>query len=445
MKKFVFALFFICCAVYAFAAPVPYAHLITYPDMGMPFFRHIINGDTATYSICISKDVTATYNERKVEDIFLYSVNQWFDTTKDFINFTYGGRKKFKDILNILEHRGPIRKVDCSFYDQDQINKQGSDLVILITNDISKHCGSDALSCYNTEDNILFFPENMDTSLDNILFGKQRLYNYIVTHELGHAFGLADKYEGAISYSSFIYNSGVKRPSVMAVSKFITCDDVDGFITSIDRITHTKRTFKSFCKDGIVIDNGKSIAFVEGEKYTVKEFYKDFDIEIVSTYEKDAKTDDGYFIDMTLDNFDKSENALSVLRYMGFDISDEVLLSKYKVKIHAYIKERDYHKEHSTQIHRMPQGLTSSILLLDGKEEQVIAWELFSEHNFPVRTIIEQNKVEELDRKIMLPIINYFPPRIRVQDNLLKETEAKINRFSEKSVKSALNNDIKNH
>lgn len=444
-KIYILSLILISSMAFAFAAPAPYAHLVNYVDMGKPFLTHIINGNTATYSICVSKEVKA-YDEKKMEDIFFYSVNQWFDTTKDFINFTYGGRTDFKDILNILEHRGHIRKVDCDFLDQDQNNKQMPDLIIFITDDISKYCNFGALSCYNSEENVLFFPEKINTSfMYDIVFGKQRLYNNIVTHELGHAFGLADEYPGVISHSSFIYNSGVKRPSIMESGKYITCDDVDGFITSIDRIKHTKRTFKSFCQDGTIIDDGKAVAFTKGKINTVKEFYRDFDAEIVTTYEEDSKVDDNYFLDITLDNFDKSENAVSVLHDMGFYINDETLLSKYRVQIHAHIKERDYPKEHSTQIYRMPQGLVSSILLLDDKEEQVVVWDLLSQESAPVRTIIEQNKVEELDRKIMLPIINYFPPRIRVQDNLLKETEAKINRFAEKSVKSSWDNDIQKH
>lgn len=76
----------------------------------------------------------------------------------------------------------------------------------------------------------------------------------IVVHEFGHAFGLGDEYisRRPSDYSTLEAGEGIMHHHYTT----ITCDEVDGIITLIDRFAENKRTFTSFCSPEKLIVNG---------------------------------------------------------------------------------------------------------------------------------------------------------------------------------------------
>ena len=95
-----------------------------------------------------------------------------------------------------------------------------------------------------------------------------RLYSYdgptylaAVTHEMGHAFGLADEYTG--SGVDPLYKTATPVSGIMKrLYDPLGCSEVDGMITLLDRYTHTPRTFTSFC--------GKDVTFASGVQTVLK-------------------------------------------------------------------------------------------------------------------------------------------------------------------------------
>lgn len=89
-----------------------------------------------------------------------------------------------------------------------------------------------------------------------------RLYSYdgptylaAVTHEMGHAFGLADEYTGF--GVDPLYKTATPVSGIMKrLYDPLGCSEVDGMITLLDRYTHTSRTFTSFCGDGVTFVSG---------------------------------------------------------------------------------------------------------------------------------------------------------------------------------------------
>ncbi len=93
------------------------------------------------------------------------------------------------------------------------------------------------------------------------LWTTNRLFEYdghslfsIITHELGHAFGLADEYVKSRpeEYASRKPGQGLMRDGYQPIS----CDEVDGMITLLDRFAGKQRTFASFCSENTYIVNG---------------------------------------------------------------------------------------------------------------------------------------------------------------------------------------------
>lgn len=106
---------------------------------------------------------------------------------------------------------------------------------------------------------------------------------YVLLHETGHAFGLADQHKWI--NNDKIYTTVETRDSVMDYNQtFLTCDDADGIITLFDDALGLKRSFKSLCDDGIAFENGKE-AF-EGDK-TMESNTRD--CQTTRTYHADTK------------------------------------------------------------------------------------------------------------------------------------------------------------
>jgi hypothetical protein len=78
-----------------------------------------------------------------------------------------------------------------------------------------------------------------------------------IMHELGHAFGLADQYESGLDNADVFYATVEPRNGIMGSLNYLSCDDIDGMITRVDRVRGTKRRFNSFCGDNIKFVNGR--------------------------------------------------------------------------------------------------------------------------------------------------------------------------------------------
>lgn len=88
-----------------------------------------------------------------------------------------------------------------------------------------------------------------------------RLFEYdghtffdILVHELGHAFGLADEYvaDRPRQFASLQPGQGLMKDGYEPIS----CDEIDGMITLLDRLQNKQRSFASFCSGRHRIVNG---------------------------------------------------------------------------------------------------------------------------------------------------------------------------------------------
>lgn len=164
----------------------------------------------------LTKQIHTLFFSKAIENNF----QTWIDQTRNYI---YGQHreKDFKDILNILSKKTlKLRRV-----------KKGKHDILF---DFSTHAGA-ALYTYNTDMRIRI--PNPFYSDDPKYKGKT---DKMLIHEIGHYWGLADRYaEGVLSSSLEHSTSGdVDSDAIMSVAGGIetklTCDDVDGFINLID-------------------------------------------------------------------------------------------------------------------------------------------------------------------------------------------------------------------
>lgn len=103
-----------------------------------------------------------------------------------------------------------------------------------------------------------------DTAFQTRLWRLNRLFEFdghaffaIIAHELGHAFGLGDEYltDRPCTYASQTPGEGLMFNGYQPIS----CDEVDGMITLLDRFAGKKRTFASFCSGRGLIQNGQEV------------------------------------------------------------------------------------------------------------------------------------------------------------------------------------------
>ena len=100
------------------------------------------------------------------------------------------------------------------------------------------------------------------------LWQLNRLYEYdtptyfsIMVHELGHAFGLGDEYleDRPHNYASATPGQGI----MSRIYSPISCDELDGMITLLDRFSGKQRSFASFCAPTVVLESGESVPAAE--------------------------------------------------------------------------------------------------------------------------------------------------------------------------------------
>ena len=435
MKKCFVFVFFIFSAAFAFAAPDMYAHLNTYDEMEKTFFEKLVSGKEATYKICTKEDSSKQYlKDEKANEIFLESVDNWLRRTRRYISKNKA-EKEFSDILSIVNRRPNLRKIPC-------MDQEYADLTIRYTKDYSI-CGDGAGGCIDLSSGKIFV---------NVAW--LRDYVEILTHELGHAFGLADQYSGAIYRGSFIYNSKVLRPSIMNNSKNVTCDDVDGFITSIDRLKGTSREFYSLCKDGLFIQNGQGVIKAD-RTYDFAENYDNFNVKINVYY--DTELEESYTMDMTLRKFIINENGIDLLRKMGFDVSSLNTVRHAVVKIHGTVKEKFSLEEFNDQ-HKTPVGLWTLVLYeqlgLSLKEKQIVTKDFFDEDVTVKLENVETSEMFFSIDPIKIPLVDLFhdvgigeKEALRVKNMFRADLDRRVNRmqnigFSNKNVEALTPTDI---
>ncbi len=398
MKRYIISLLFIFSVQLSHATPLDYAHILIYDDVEKYFLDKFVSGQETTYTICIEEYTNGKHlKEETAKEIFLDSLDNWLNTTRYYIS-EENREEEFKDILQILDNKKNIKQVPCSYSDDGEISLD-ADLTIVYKLDASEYCG-DAVACFLVLPSALIVSTVNNTSIKN--------YKKYVTHEIGHAFGLADQYPGAMYDGSFIYNSKVKRPSVMNNNKKVTCDDVDGFITSVDRTLGKEREFYSLCSDGLFIKNGQAV--IPGvETYNLEENYEHFDADIVISYDTEFKN--AYILDMTLKNFILNEEGLNLIQDMGFDVNDLKTLRHSQVKIHGVAFELITEEDNILYI-RTPIGLWTSVLYekkgFKLEPKQVITKEYFSMEDVPILTYLDSNFSTFIFEELSIPLVNFL-------------------------------------
>ena len=233
-----------------------YNHSGDFFESEKTFFDKFISGQDIKYMVC-----TQDYIEHdKANEIVMAAINNWKKAIKKYI-FKSKEKEKLADILQFVEASNMI-EIPCS-------ETEKADLTVKFTQD-PDDCGFGAGGCMDVELGIAYL---------NASRKYRPKYKMILSHEFGHAFGLGDFYKGSRTLGSFLYNSRVHRPSIMDYSEKVTCDDVDGFITVVDRARGIEREFYSVCKDGLLIKNGKGIP-IDNPKYKISDKTEEFDVDI---------------------------------------------------------------------------------------------------------------------------------------------------------------------
>lgn len=425
MKKYIVFLSLLFSTVFAFAVQSNYAHIDTFAKIDKNFLKQIINKEKGTYSIKIDKNADGEYaiDEDRAKRLFLQALDNWMTAVDTNIRRDDIQVEKLKDILDIVNNASfkqePFKPSEKSNFETDATLT----IYFAIENPDPKYraCGG-AKACYYHYGLMFVMVEPQFTD---------EYYIQVISHELGHAFGLADQYSGALYKGSFIYNSQIRRPSIMDSStRYITCDDADGFITVVDRERGINtREFPSLCWDGIFIKNGRG-RFASGDNYYFNDNLADFDA-FVEVLDGDFALN-LFVVDITLKNFILSEAGLSVIRKMGFRVNDYDTLKNVRIKVHGSVSEEPLSLENKWY-RKTPIGLWTFVLYVkDGeeyKEKQMISHEFFPEIPVkPMFTDLDTGETSYLSDDIITPLIDYNPAAgIGKKEDILWEYENNFN------------------
>ena len=406
MKKYIVFLSLLFSTAFAFAVQPPYSHMQEYERVKKDFIQKIISKEQVTCMLCVHRDTTLKYlDEETAKSIVLDSIYNWTDKVKNTI-IENKMQEFFSDILDMIDALD-INIIPCKVNEQDKIVPDEADMLIFFVEDMQKHTNIELPNgAFGA-----FINETGDIFINTLPQHKYKNYVAELSHELGHAFGLADQYSGAIYRGSFIYNSKVRRPSIMDSrnTKKITCDDVDGFITSVDRINDTHRSFYSLCGDGIFIEEGKGKAGTDA----IYEFYENFDYfdaNIKVSYT--AQENNGYIVDIVLDKFIIGDIGLHILRDMGFEVDRLKEVKQGVVRIHGAIAEEPSEDEFKSHM-KTPKDLWTFVLYKKNMFKeiplQIVTIEFSVPENAPIFTDLNTDSSRYINKKLSIPFINYFP------------------------------------
>ncbi len=170
----------------------------------------LLNRETLYYAV--SDDITP-----EEEKIFTDALRKWPKDTLKAIQ-EVKREEDFADIVPILQQDIQLKKTDM---------KHGE--VTLELDPTGDICGQDAGGCHFTSTHRIVVRKDY-----------RHLLKEVITHEIGHFYGLGDQYERCRHDSSPIYSSNPNyiEGSVMSntyeTKGELTCDDNDGFINLID-------------------------------------------------------------------------------------------------------------------------------------------------------------------------------------------------------------------
>lgn len=340
MKRFLFTLIALSTASLCFADP--FAHLNDIPEQktNTVLAEKLINFDTITYCIA-APDAPKASNlpEEDLNNRIRLAFKEW--TYGIALRIRAAGRaEEFKDILAVLEKNINLKRLPAcdvsehpkfkQLYPDYKSYPQTADISVIRSTkycreamgnhsdfftydasfggpficlenyhlNMSAYTPSDYLPTLFTtrEKQLAYYAPKMLKTLPYAKYTTQdqydlwqtnRLFFYddeptffaVITHEFGHAFGLADEYDDDdrdAYYSTTKHGEGLMRYSYGNMS----CDEVDGMITLLDRFSNTKRDFVSFCDKNISFKNGHEVSpaknYAQDKKEAVSRAVKSF-------------------------------------------------------------------------------------------------------------------------------------------------------------------------
>ena len=231
MKKSIFTLFlcFFSAGGSLFAAPFALDEGSHYNQLS----QRIINKQKIRYHLNDSS------MQPQVEEAF----TTWFTNALDRLQQYPEQAEQATPLMPYLQHGATPDTY------QRVTNIENADFYIHYTSDLNKYCKRFLVGCLKEGNQLyLIYPGTFNEN------------NYVLKHEIGHAFGLEDLYEGQYPANGPTYGSG-PRKGIMNNDKNLSCDDADGIINSIYLSLKKQNpqtedfTFTSLCYKGGTFHN----------------------------------------------------------------------------------------------------------------------------------------------------------------------------------------------
>ena len=289
----------------------PYRHLDDVAAQPRTFLAHrLLTADTLRYCLTMYPYKNPFVTPQQMDTFIRAALREW--THGIALRIRQAGREEeFNDLLDVLEkplELAPVNGCTELTFSQDTVSARDTtaDIVFLVSARRCAQLRKKETSFYSpakpgqvpficlqevTLENPLrslspgeYFPATTPGKEQKIIQNRQKIFeqaaagNYppatqqalwetdrffsydgptlfsTVLHELGHAFGLGDEYlpERPAAYASRQPGQGIMHNRY----SHITCDETDGMITLLDRLSGIRRTFQSFCENRGQITNG---------------------------------------------------------------------------------------------------------------------------------------------------------------------------------------------
>ena len=288
----------------------PHSHLESVAEHPQTFLAYRLQtADTLRYCVNLVPPKNPLVSAEQVDTLVRVALREW--TYGIALRIRQSGREKeFKDIVELLEKPLALEPVTgCAGLATNNSlpsNDTTADIVFLISDKRCQKLRGKATSFYapaepghvpficvqdTTQANPLrdipageYIPQANSESGRQLLQNRLQVFERIATadystedqqtlwqtnrffaydgptlfatfmHETGHAFGLGDEYlsERPDTYASRQPGEGIMHNLYNSV----TCDEINGMITLLDRVAGRERTFQSFCKGRGLLVNG---------------------------------------------------------------------------------------------------------------------------------------------------------------------------------------------